>query len=125
MERRDALHLAVTAATIAFALAFGYPSVSPTSVYWYYPLEHRWAYEVAPSGLAIDFYGRTLMATIIAILVGAAAYAITRKVRVPRVIFGLFTAWAITATVLVAAHYSWTLHFRHPIPLEAPDDASE
>ena len=50
----------MAAGTIAFALAFLYPAIEPQAVIWYAPVDHRWSYELKPSGVATDFYGRTL-----------------------------------------------------------------
>lgn len=121
MKKAEALFVALAAGTIAFAFAFILPSLAGEPVAWYYPLDHRWAFEVAPTGLAMDFYGRLLQAL--------AAWAITVMIVLPIArrfsslsvrLAGLVTAWAITAVLLVTLHYAWTLHFRRPVPAELP-----
>jgi drug/metabolite transporter (DMT)-like permease len=122
VERKHALYFAVCAGTIGFALAFIYPAFTPTRVFWYYALEHRWAFEEQPSALAMDFYGRTLLACLVGALTGAATYAVARRVRrqsaaAPR----LFAAWMLTACLLAMALYGWELYHRVPIPEPLPD----
>lgn len=121
MKKSEALFVALAAGTIAFAFAFVVPMLASEPVAWYYPLEHRWAFEVKPTGLAMDFYGRTLQAL--------AAWAATVMITLPIArrrkslsarAAGLATAWAVTATLLVMLHYAWTLHFRRPVPAEVP-----
>jgi hypothetical protein len=121
VKKQDALFVAMCAGAIAFAFAFVAPQLAGAPVPWYYPLEHRWAFEVQPEGLALDFYGR--------VLVGFVAWAIVVLISLPlakraKVIstrtVGLITAWTLTAVLLVMLHYAWTLHFRRPMPEPLP-----
>jgi len=121
MRKQEALALAMCAATIAFAVAFVYPMLATQAVAWYYPLEHRWAYEAKPTGLAMDFFGRTFQAMIAWSLVFVVVFALARRLRVihSRTLM-LFTAWAVTITLLVMGHFAWTLYFRIPTPEPLP-----
>jgi len=121
VKKQEALFVALSAGAIAFAFAFIAPMLTGARVPWYYPLEHRWAFEAKPVGLALDFYGRTLFAL--------AAWAITVMIALPLAkraksisarALGLITAWTITAVLLVMLHYAWSLHFRRPIPEPVP-----
>lgn len=122
MRKADLVFVALCLATIAFALVFVSPMFGELSVPWYYPLERRWALEVKPKGLAMDFYGRTLWAMFAATGTFVVAVLAGRKKRSiePRTI-GLFTAWALTATLLVIAYFAWTLYERRPVPSPIPD----
>lgn len=121
MRKQDRLFIAMAAGALAFAFAFVAPMIAGLRVPWYYPLEHRWAFESAPTGLAMDFYGRTIVATIAWGLVVIVTLAITRRAKnVSARTIGLFTAWAITAIVLVMMHFAWTLYFRVPTPEPIP-----
>ena len=121
MRKQDALFLALAAGTIAFAMAFAYPAFTSESVIWYYPLEHRWAFEVTAHGVAMDFYGRTLQAVIAWSATFLVTLPIARRVHATgqRIPF-LFGAWALTATVFVMLFYGWTLHYRIPVPAKLP-----
>jgi hypothetical protein len=118
--RSRALFVAVSAGTIAFVFAFAYPMVHEMAVLWYYPLEHRWAYEARPAGLAIDFYGRVLFAMIAWAAAFLVTLAIARRRAPSERILGLATAWAATAVLLVVLFYGWTLYFRVPTPSPIP-----
>jgi hypothetical protein len=121
VERKHALYFAVCAGGIGFALAFVYPALSPTRVLWYYALEHRWAFEQQPTGLAMDFYGRTLLAIGVAALAGGLTYAVARRVRAPGAPgFRLWAAWTLTVVLAAMAMYTWELYHRHPIPEPLP-----
>ena len=121
MRKQDALFLAMAAGTVAFAIAFVYPAFTAESVIWYYPLDHRWAFELKAHGVAMDFYGRTFQAVIAWCAVFIVTMPIARRIRVasPRALL-LFGAWALTATVFVMLFYGWTLHYRVPVPAEIP-----
>lgn len=121
MKKQEALFVALAAGAIAFAFAFIVPVLAGEPVAWYYPLEHRWALEVKPTGLAMDFYGRTLQATAAWALVVLIVLPLAKRAKgISARTIGLVTAWAVTAVVLVMLHYAWTLHFRRPIPAPVP-----
>jgi hypothetical protein len=122
MRKAEILFVGLALATIVFAIAFVYPMFTEQSVPWYYPLEHRWALEVKPDGFAMDFYGRTLLATIAA----SVAFVVTvlacrKKAAIQQRTLGLFAGWALTATLFVMAYFAWTLYERRPVPSPIPD----
>ena len=122
MKKQEALFVAVCAGEIAFEFAFLAPVLASAPLPWYYPLEHRWAFEVRPSGLAIDFYGRTLWGLVAWAAIVLVTLPLAKRARNPlssRAV-GLVTAWTLTAVLLVMLHYAWTLHFRRPIPEPLP-----
>ncbi len=123
MRKQDGLFIAMAAGTIAFAMAFVAPMIAGLGVPWYYPLERRWAFEVRPNpnGLAMDFYGRTIIATIAWCIVVMATLAITQRIKTASTrAIGLFAAWSITAILIVMMHFGWTLYFRVPTPEPIP-----
>lgn len=121
MQPNHAVYLGLCAAIVAFTLAYIYPAVSPVPTFWYYPLEHRWAFELQGSGMAMDWYGRSLAAT----LAGLAGFAIgwslgrLRKRPMGRA-FKLWAAWAATAVVFAMALFTWQLAQRRPVPEPIP-----
>jgi hypothetical protein len=123
VRKADLLLVAFSLATVVFAIAFVLPMFAETSVPWYYPLERRWAFEVKPTGLAMDFYGRMIHAALAATIAFVVAVAVGGRKKTafqPRTL-GLFTAWAMTATLLVIAYFAWTLYERRPVPAPIPD----
>lgn len=123
MRKADLLFVAFSLATVVFAIAFVLPFFTELGVPWYYPLERRWAFEIKPKGLAMDFFGRTLEASLAATVTFVVTVAIGRRKKTPfeSRTLGLCAAWALTATLLVIAYFAWTLYERRPVPSPLPD----
>lgn len=121
-QTKRALYAAACFATIGFVVGFLYPLLADQAVPWYYPLDRYWVWEVKPKGLAMDFFGRGVIGVICAASFGALAYLGARYVRNPsdRSV-DLFTAWAVTATLLAVVHFGWSLYFRQPAAAPLPD----
>ena len=121
MALAEARYVGLAAAAIAFAVTFASPAFHKLRVLWYYPLERRWAFQVAPDGLAIDWYGRTLVSGVVAIAVYLVARAIASRLG-PLGARGraLWTAWMLTAVLLSMALYTHQLASRRPVPSPLP-----
>ncbi|HEY4241910.1 MAG TPA: hypothetical protein VGM88_18945 [Kofleriaceae bacterium] len=121
MKRQDALLLALCAGAIAFAVAFVWPMFFPSRVAWYYPLAHRWGFEVKSTALAMDFYGRTLLGAIAWCAGFLVTFAIARKLppAAPRWLV-VVAGWALVTTTFVILYFAWTLHFRVPVAAPIP-----
>jgi hypothetical protein len=61
---------------VGYAAAFLLSSTLPIPVLWYFPLERRFSFEVRPTGIAADFYGRVLLC----LIAGAASFLLGRLV---------------------------------------------
>jgi hypothetical protein len=123
MRTKYAIHLAFCVATIAFAITFVFPAFFPTSLLWYQPAERQWSFGVQVPGIAMDFYGRCLFATLISTVSGCATYLVARRLlhRDPRgATVAVLTIWAMTLTTLVIAFYVWRLVHRIPAPPPIP-----
>jgi prolipoprotein diacylglyceryltransferase len=121
MARPQAQYVALCAAAIGFALGFAWPAYAATSLFWYYPLERRWALEVRPSTLAIDWYGRCLLSTLIAAAAFGLVYLVARRLRpLTRRAYNLWAAWMVTAVLLAMSLYAYQLASRVPIPEPLP-----
>ena len=121
MRKQDAVYIALCVGAIAFAFTFAYPLIDASRVPWFYVLERAWAVEARPTGVAIDFYGRLLYAVMAWCIAFTAALTIAKRMRgVSARTLHLFTAWALTATVLVMAFYAWHLYFRVLAPEPLP-----
>ena len=121
MTKPAARFVALGAAAIAFVLAYAFPSFASEPLPWYYPAEHAWAFEVRPTGVAIDLYGRLGQAIVAWAGVFALAHVLVggRRAIGARAI-GLVAAWVLTALAFAMLFFAWTLHYRVPIPAPLP-----
>jgi len=117
---KQSLARALLVAVVAFDLAFVFPGWRPTRVLWYYPLAHRFALEAKPSSLAMDFYGRVLLAIGCALAAFAIAFLVGKWRRATPRSLSLWTAWAAIATALVLALQIFQLAPRMPTPEPLP-----
>lgn len=121
MSKAEALYAALCGAAAAFALGFVWPAFKSTAVFWYYPLERRWALEARPSGLAMDWFGRCFTGTLAGLVAFAIIYVIARRMRpLSRRGFGLWAAWSTTAVLLSMALHVYQLVPRQPVPEPLP-----
>jgi hypothetical protein len=119
-DRAIALARALCAAVVGFDLGFVFPAWSPTRVLWYFPLERRWAFVVRPDGLAMDFYGRTLLALLVAAACFALALTLARVRPPSRPSLQRWTSWAAIALALTLALQAFQLANRQPVPEPLP-----
>jgi hypothetical protein len=117
---KEALSAGVCAAATGFALAFAFPAYAPVRVFWYDPLFRRWTFEAKASGLVIDWYGRSLLAALVAMVAFAVVYAIGRRWRPSPRLLRLWAAWTATACVLAMSLYVFQLARRVPTPAPLP-----
>ncbi len=121
MERRDTLYFAWCISVVAASVAFVVPAFTAVRIFWYYPLRHAWAFETHPSAFAVDWYGRSVWALAAGGIAFALASFVLPRLRKPSArAYRLWAAWALTATVLAIAVYSYQLARRHPIPEPLP-----
>jgi hypothetical protein len=106
------LYASLCAAIIAFAAVYGCSLLLPVHLLWYYPLEHRWSVDVAPAGLAMGWYGRTLLASAAAGASYAVAWSIARRFDTPRDWIRFWTPGVALALLAAAAAAVW-----HAAPL--------
>lgn len=118
--KKHALYLGLCVAITVFSLAYIYPAFSSVRVFWYYPLTRHWAFEVKPNGLAMDWYGRTLLSTVAGLISFAAAYFALGRWKPSERALKLWAAWAATAVLLAMAVYTFQLVGRHPNPEPLP-----
>lgn len=132
---------ATAALCIASSLAFFLTAVVKLPVALYFPLSRRWSLTPIPGELSMDYYGRSLLA----LLAGLAAAALTLAVFRVRALFGprvaappvddgfgaarapdpgrglaLLAGYAVTALALAAGVYAYELYGRTPIPEPLP-----
>lgn len=111
---------------LAFALgyltAYFLSTAIPTPLLWYYPLQHRFQWQVHPTGLAADFYGRVLLS----LASGAATWLLShvlgkRFVALSRstVVHGLLV-WVAGLLLFTSGLYVSLLVHREPLPVPLP-----
>ena len=121
MPKAEALYAALCGAAAAFALGFVWPAFKSTAVFWYYPLQRRWALETRPSALAMDWFGRCFTGVLAGLVVFAIIYVIARRLRpLSRRAFGLWAAWFTTAVLLAMALHVYQLAPRKPVAEPLP-----
>jgi len=117
---KQALQVALCAAAVAFALIFALPAFKPLPVFWYYPLQHRWAFELKPTALAMDWYGRTALASATALVAFALTALVGRRWTPSARALGLWAAWVATACAIAMSLYVFQLAQRVPTPAPLP-----
>lgn len=106
---------------VAFSGAFLVMGLVPMPLLWYHPLERGWALEVRPKTLGMDFYGRTLYATVAAALAFFATQPLAKRVvSVSRERVWLWLAYALAFTALAMSLIGYQLWPRPPQPLPIP-----
>jgi hypothetical protein len=112
---------ALLAARAAFGLTYLFGSARRSPIPWYYPIERRWAFESAPQGFAMEWYGRTGAALLAAAIVFAIVWLLAARGPLRR-------ALSRPATVLAAAragglillvdflYFGWVLMHQTPAP---------
>lgn len=121
VERRDALYFAWCASVVAAGVAFVIPAFTVVRIFWYYPLRHSWLFQARPSEFAVDWYGRSVWALGAGLFAFAMTLGLVARMKRPSSrAYGLWAAWALVATVLAIAVYSYQLAHRHPVPEPLP-----
>jgi hypothetical protein len=115
--------VALCVATITSSLVFALPAFVPLPVLWYHPVDRDWTFETTASGIAMDFYGRCLWASLAALTLGGGVYRLISRFRrspLSSQTLVLFTVWAITLTALVMVFFVWRLAHRVPVAPPMP-----
>jgi hypothetical protein len=88
---------------------------------WYYPLAHRFAFELKPTGLAMDWYGRSLFAFVMGAIAFAGTFIGSRfAAGITRRSLHLWASWVATGTLLAIALYAYQISTREPAPVPLP-----
>ena len=94
-------------------------------LFWYYPLERRWAFEATPTGFAMGWFGTTALAIVAAALAAAIVWLVSardrfaRMIARPEIVIAIARAGAMILLVDFV-YFGWTLTHQTPNPLPAP-----
>jgi hypothetical protein len=94
-------------------------------LFWYYPLERRWAFEATPKGFAMGWFGTTALALVAAAVSAALVWLASSR--------GRFSRWIARPEIILAiaraggmillvdfVYFGWTLTHQTPRPLPIP-----
>src|SRR5690348_17031348 len=94
-------------------------------IFWYYPLERRWALEPTPKGFAMGWFGTTALAIVAAALAAGIVWLVSARGPVakaisrPEIVIAIARAGAMILLVDFV-YFGWTLTHQTPKPLPAP-----
>lgn len=112
-------------ARAAYGIVYLAATAGRWPLFWYYPLERRWAFEATPTGFAMGWFGTTALATLAAALAAAIVWLVSmqgpfaRAIARPEFVIALARAGAMILLVDFV-YFGWTLTHQTPTPLPAP-----
>ena len=120
--RRSWADFAGACAMIAtFGGAFLVMGLVPMRLLWYHPVARRWAFELPPRDLAMDFYGRTLYASIAAAVAFGVGRALGRRItRLERDRAWLWLSYGLGLVALAMCLIGYQIWPRPPNPIPRP-----
>jgi len=109
----------------AFGLSFLIGAARDLPIPWYLPLERTFVLGSRPAGFVMEWYGRSLVALLIASLVTASLWGLSARGPLARALekraFVLAIAQAAALALLVDfAYFGWVLLHQSPNPLPLP-----
>ncbi|MDI1432305.1 hypothetical protein [Polyangium sorediatum] len=116
------LFLAFLAARLAYGLAFLVSAARKSPVPWYLPLERRFVFASRPAGLGMDWYGRTALGLVFAIVAGVLVYGIAARARFlsrPSAVTAVARAGGLVLLVDFV-YFGWALMTQTPNPWPLP-----
>lgn len=116
------LLVAFLAARLGYGLAFLVSAMRKSVVPWYMPLEHRFVWASRPEGLGMDWYGRTALGFVVALVVGLAVYGLSgRSVWLSNrsVVLSIARAGGLVL-LLDFVYFGWALMTQTPQPWPIP-----
>jgi len=91
-------------------------------LFWYYPLERRWAFEATPHGFAMGWFGTTALAIVAAaassgvVWIASGGGPLARQLARPETLIAIARAGAMILLVDFV-YFGWTLTHQTPKPL--------
>jgi hypothetical protein len=113
-------YLGACALLIGFAGTFLLLQIFPVPLFWYHPLGGGFALEVRPQGLAMDFYGRTLWASLMGMALFPLGHRLGGRLPLNRDRIWLSLAYGLSLTALAMGLIGYQIWPRPPTPLPIP-----
>ncbi len=116
------LFVAFLAARLAYGLVFLVSAMRKSPVPWYMPLEHRFVWASRPDGLGMDWYGRTLLGFVAAVVVGLAVYGLSKRadwLAKPDIVLSIARAGGLVL-IVDFVYFGWALMTQTPNPWPIP-----
>lgn len=112
--RSRAIHVAACAGLLGFSLGFVLSAtISGLVLPWYEPLERRWILApVAPTRVAMDFFGRFLIASVTGLLAALVGWVVGARRPLSDATLRALVVWSIGMTLLGIFLYGWALGTR-------------
>jgi hypothetical protein len=110
MSTKHSIYVAGCAGTIAFVLVLLLPAFVEVPLLWYHPVEHTWTFEAHATGVAMDFFGRCLLATAAGAIVSITAYATARRQRDRELApsgVAVLCVWTVSILLIAMAFVAW------------------
>lgn len=116
------LFVAFLAARLAYGLVFLVSAMRKSPVPWYMPLEHRFVWASRPDGYGMDWYGRSALAFVAALVIGGLAYGLSKKLTwlaKPSAVLSVARAGGLVLLVDFI-YFGWSLMNQTPNPWPIP-----
>jgi hypothetical protein len=101
------VYFGVCAALIGFALFYALPIYARLKKPFYDPMARRWFIADHAPPIPMGYVGQILRALAGAIVCGTIAFVALGRLRMSDRAWALWSAWALTALVIVAAYFTW------------------
>jgi hypothetical protein len=109
-------------ARLVYGLVFLVSAMRKSPVPWYLPLERRFVFASRPEGLGMDWYGRSALAFLAAVLVGAGVYVLAKQAKwlaKPSAVMAVARAGGLVLLVDFL-YFGWVLMNQTPAPWPLP-----
>ena len=109
-------------ARLVYGLVFLVSAMRKSPVPWYLPLERRFVFASRPEGLGMDWYGRSALAFLAAVLVGAGVYVFAKQAKwltKPSAVMAVARAGGLVLLVDFL-YFGWVLMNQTPAPWPLP-----
>ncbi len=113
-------YLGGCAAILGFAGAFFLLQLLPMPLFWYHPLDRAFRLETRPTGLAMDFYGRSLWSAIAGVLGYLLGASLAPRLTFTRHRVWLWLAYGLGMTALALCLIGYQIWPRPPAPITLP-----
>jgi hypothetical protein len=123
LERKHRIYVTVFIGSAAFVAALMLTALVTIPLAWYFPVAREWRVTTHPNSLAVDWYGRTLLALVSAAIASAVSWLLSALLPAPKTerVFRWLALWTALLLLFASALYGYQLSGRaappEPLPL--------